>query len=143
MIEILSYIIAALTVAYIVTPLLNKSSSQSLAVRQQSNKLNDLVNQRTTVRETKNDLEFDFQTGKLDKEDFEELSKEQDVILSDIENQVKQFTGLSTENIDKKLDEEILLERTKLEPDLQTTCNKCGQSFKPGDQFCSNCGTKI
>jgi hypothetical protein len=143
MLEIFSYIMAVLAIAYVVIPLLKKGSALALTGKHQSNKKIDLVHQRTLVQETKSDLEFDFQTGKLDQEDFESLSIEQDGILDKIENQIQALTGVSTKNLDKKLEDEIFQERKKIQPGLPTVCNNCGKQFSPHDKFCSNCGAKF
>lgn len=143
MLEILSYIIALCAVAYVVLPLLKKDFRFVPTGQQKSNKLTNLVHQRTLVQETKNDLEFDFQTGKLDKEDFDSLSEEQDGHLEKIEKRIHQAAGISTKDIDQKLEQEISQQRKKLQPELLPGCNSCGHAIAPGDKFCSKCGTKI
>ena len=143
MFEILSYILAIVAVVLIAEPFVRKNSGQKLAGKQQSDKLNDLLNQRSLIADTKSDLEFDFQTSKLDKDDYEQLVKEQDEMLKALEDKIQVQSGISSEKLVEQLEKEILNERQKLQPELKTKCDQCGQEFKPGTKFCSNCGAKL
>lgn len=143
MFEIISYIMAVVAVGLIAEPLLLKKSGTSQQGKQQSDKLDDLLNQRTLIEDTKADLDFDFQTGKLDKEDYKELVKEQDESLKALDNKIQAQSGISTEKLAEQLESEILCARKKVEPELKTKCAKCRTEFKPGAKFCSNCGAKL
>lgn len=143
MLDILSYILAITAVAFIAGPFIRKSSSQMLAGKQESDKLNDLLNQRTLIADTKEDLEFDFQTGKLDKDDYDLLVNEQDGNLSILENKIQAQSGISSGKLVQQLESEILKERQKSNPELKTKCTQCGSNLQPGVKFCSNCGAKI
>ncbi|HWP91168.1 MAG TPA: zinc-ribbon domain-containing protein [Thermodesulfobacteriota bacterium] len=105
---------------------------------------------------------FDYEVGKLTKEDYQELETkyktEAALLLQNIEkleaemNDAGLKDGLEEEirktrrtklADDKGLEEEILRARKLRSKGLEHLCSKCGASYQPEDRFCSKCGTKL
>lgn len=143
MAEIVSYIIAVLIVAYVAIPLISRQQGKRLAEDATTNKLSELVHQKLQIQETKSDLEFDFQTGKLEKEDYDLLIKEQDDLLRKLDGQISQLSGISGKKLEERLEAEILAQRQKGGQVVANNCPQCGASYNPGDKFCAKCGSKL
>lgn len=85
------------------------------------------------------DLDFDFQTAKVNQEDYEALRAQLVLEAADYLQQKKQ---------DEKIDEMI---RARLQSKKEsafkvagkTICSNCGKSVKVGDLFCATCGARI
>jgi NADH pyrophosphatase NudC (nudix superfamily) len=117
-------------------------------------------------------LEFDFETGTVPEQDFNEQRKqlvdEAAAVLKKLDEvAVKRSTAGSTDMIDTEIEAAVTrLRQTPApapalhvpqpsSPDIQTAsqpaptigrvkfCTQCGQSLDAGDRFCAHCGSKV
>lgn len=118
------------TIPYVISPLANERKKQP--VRPVSPAKDGAGAQKNTLAAIR-DLDFDFQTGKVIREDYEALRAQ--LILEAAEYlQVKQQE-------DEKIEAMI---RARLQQ-VKTTvvCEKCGGVIRPQDRFCPVCGIPV
>jgi rubrerythrin len=88
------------------------------------------------------DLEDEFNSGKLERKDYENQKNELEIEALKILDQKKTIT-LTNENSEEKSVEEMIQNR-RLERVERSAgfCVKCGMPLQKSDQFCPSCGTK-
>lgn len=108
------------------------------------------------------EFDFDYNMGKLSKEDYEELksrytaqavevlkdidSMEQRADVPDLDDEIeKEIRAARGANLtDDELEKEILKARkSHVEEVSELTCADCGNECKSDDRFCSRCGAKL
>ncbi len=141
MMEIFVLILVLGVVLYVIAPLYSKKEVVVAQSATNKNVYTDFLHQKSFVLQTINDLEFDYQTGKLTEQDRDELVKEQQETLATIETKMKKVSGIDLTNLEQQLEKEISDVKEKLKPKLQ--CSSCGFICHPGDKFCANCGMKL
>ena len=119
-------------------------------------RLNVLNNEKESIYNALKDIEFDYEIGKLSKNDFEELSlsyksKAISILkeIDEISNEIKFKEDYKPESEkgsgeDGSMEREILQIRNSnktLEPFIK--CLNCGKERNPDDLFCSKCGAKL
>jgi hypothetical protein len=96
-------------------------------------------NQQKDVLVAIRDLDFDFQTAKLNEEDYEALRAQ---LVLEAADYLQQKT--KDEKIDEMIRARLL---SKKESAFQVAgrifCSNCGKSVKEGDLFCATCGARI
>lgn len=105
-------------------------------------KTDDEVSEVEALRRVKllalRDVEYDFQTGKLDDEDYQSLKKELSAeALEALDASEREASGIGR----KTLEEEIAAVRTGLVSGA--TCGECGHLNPSGSRFCSSCGESL
>ena len=109
------------------------------------------------------EIEFDYDLGKLSKEDYEELQKRykfqaasilkeiDDVRIKtdsiDLEEKIeKEITLMGKAKLtdEEEIEREILMARkSKVKDKVNLTCSDCGKEIESNDKFCSNCGKTL
>lgn len=135
-----------LAIPFVANPFLEgrKSKYKSGAVQNMAAKMIDVSKQRETTLLALRDLDFDYRTGKVTEEDYNNL-RAQLVIeaASFIEEaeQVKEDPIESRIRSRKEATNKNLV-HAKVSQD-STKCRQCGGDLRPIDQFCPSCGTAV
>ena len=128
-------VLAVLTFAFVAYPFFKRRSHAADSV--EDGKLQELQSQRDTTYSMLKELEFDFKSGILTEEDYQDLEtryKRKAVsILRDIDTAGKD-TG-AEEDIEKQI--------LKLRRGKGQFCPKCGARRQADDHFCSRCGARL
>ncbi|MCI0454957.1 MAG: zinc ribbon domain-containing protein [Candidatus Dadabacteria bacterium] len=160
-------VIAIAAAIFIALPFFKKGFEKVSEETDNSNpvehRLNRLNSEKESLYNAIKELDFDYNMGKLSKEDYGELDKkykaqaiallsEIDDIQSkthklnleqEIEKEIKAIRG-SGSAYEEPIEREILEAReSKINRALALTCSKCGSEYKTIDKFCSNCGTRV
>jgi rubrerythrin len=128
-------------------------------------KLRRLNSEKESVYSALKEIDFDYSTGKLSKEDYDELEnkyKAQAVALlkeidglrrksyipdldEEIEKEIRAIRRTQTELADdEEVEKEIIKARqSRVLEDSRLTCFVCGNEYKSDDRFCSKCGTRL
>jgi len=116
---------------------------------QKEHKRSALLAERDRVLNTIQELETDFEMGKIPEEDYE--PQREALLLAGAET-LKQLDAIKLEasrskrtqpNVQEdELEKLITARRTKKEL-RQQFCPHCGAESRPGDQFCTSCGKKL
>lgn len=137
MIEFFSYMLILAVCGYVAAPLFSKKEKTA------DHRTYDMFHQQRLIRETIRDLEFDFQTGKLSRKDYETLIAERKQAIQKADSVFGKTVGIKTAEIVNKLEVEIQKVKEKLEPSIELFCPHCGHAYKKGNKFCSKCGAKL
>ena len=136
MAAILFFIFLASVVSfYVVFPIIQaRTQIGSWKSPSSNNYAGDLIERKEAIYAAIKDIEFDYQMGKLSKEDYHELRqqyKDEAVrLLKKIDHTQKKVIKDETIRAKKK--------------DAQTNfCWMCGTALVAGESFCPNCGEKI
>ena len=136
MAAILFFIFLASAVSfYVIFPIVQARTGLGRWKTQASNNHpSDLIERKEAIYAAIKDIEFDYQMGKLSKEDYHELRqqyKDEAVrLLKKIDHTQKKVIKDETIRAKKK--------------DAQTNfCWMCGTALVAGERFCPNCGEKI
>jgi len=128
-------VLAVLTFAFIVYPFF-KQRAQSVDSGEDE-KLQELRSERDTTYSMLKELEFDFQSGILTKDDYRDLEaryKHKAIsILRDIDNW----------EMDTDIEEEIEKQVQDLRRGAGQLCPQCGARYQEGDRFCSHCAASL
>lgn len=168
-------IISAAVAIYIALPFFLKRGSQGndapviLEVESgehEIEKLKSLDNQKETLYSAIRDIDFDYELGKLSKEDFIELKNNYKLEAAGVLKEIDQIQNQGgTKTPDCELEQEILSYR-KRKPDSYSDdkkiqegissftsasnktntdhkCTECGSEYSSGDLFCSKCGASL
>jgi len=130
-------------------------------------RLRRLNSEKESVYSALKEIDFDYNTGKLSKEDYDELEKryksqavallkEIDSIggksyIQDLDEEiereiraVRKTDSISSLTDDEEIEREITNARqSRILEDSGLTCSLCGNRYKPDDRFCSKCGAKL
>ena len=130
-----SIVLAVLTFAVIIYPLFRQRLRSVNSGEDE--KLRELYSKRDTAYSMLKELEFDFQSGTLTKEDYQELEarykRKAIPIIRNIDDMEK-GTGVE-EEIEKRV--------LKLRRGKGRFCPQCGARYQGDDRFCSHCGTSL
>jgi hypothetical protein len=168
-------IISAALAIYIALPFFLKRGSQGNDApvifevesrEHEIEKLKSLDNQKETLYSAIIDIDFDYDLGKLSKEDFNELKNKYKLEAAGVLKEIDQIQNQSgTKTPDYELEQEILSYR-KRKPDSYSDdnkiqegisafksasnktntdheCSECGSEYSSGDLFCSKCGASL
>lgn len=128
-------LLAVLAFAFVSYPLLKRRSYSSDP--SDTGELQELYSKRDTTYSMIKELEFDLQSGTLNKADHEDLSEKYKTkavsLLRDIDN-VEQGDDVET-TIEKQI-----LELRKRKGRF---CSQCGVKAQENDRFCSQCGISL
>lgn len=109
------------------------------------------------------EVDFDYELGKLSKEDYEELQKKykleaasilkeiDDIRIRatsiDLDEEAEKEIRILRETIltnDEEIEKEILNARkSNVKDKANLICSDCGKEFESDDKFCSSCGKKL
>ena len=138
----LSVLIAVGMAVYIVFPLLSVETAGG-SLPTDVTVLGDLKRRRLVVYDNLQDLEFEFQSGKIAREDYESLRT----------NYLGEAAGLMAASQEAELlkqDDAVVereiaarrVQRSKL-PKVEYTCSACGYENPLPVKFCGECGARI
>ena len=132
---LIALLITVLAFAFITYPLF-KQRVRPVDLSDAEN-LHELQSKRDTTYSMLKELEFDFQSGILTEEDYQDLQKRYKKkaisTLRDIDNVQK------GEEVEDEIEKQIL----KLRQRQGQSCPQCGAGYQEGDRFCSKCGTRL
>jgi hypothetical protein len=127
------FIVAA---TYVINPMVNVPKRQPIYAGSPTKAEGNL--QKDTLASIR-DLDFDFQTAKVNQEDYEALRAQ---LVLEAAGYLQQ--KMQDENIDEMIQARL---QSKKESAFQVAgkifCSKCGKSTKEGDLFCVTCGARI
>ncbi len=128
-------ILAVLTFAFVAYPFFRQRlRSEGLT---EDEKMQELHSRRDTTYSMLKELEFDFQSGILTEDDYQDLEarykRKAISILRDIDNQEK--APIVEEEIEKQVRE--------LRQSKSQFCPQCGAQCQEDNHFCSRCGTSL
>lgn len=138
----LSVLIAVGMAVYVVFPLLSVETAGG-SLPTDVTVLGDLKRRRLVVYDNLQDLEFEFQSGKIAREDYESLRT----------NYLGEAAGLMAASQEAELlkqDDAVVereiaarrVQRSKL-PKVAYTCSACGYENPLPVKFCGECGARI
>lgn len=138
----LSVLIAVGMAVYVVFPLLSMETAGG-SLPTDVTVLGDLKRRRLVVYDNIQDLEFEFQSGKIAREDYESLRT----------NYLGEAAGLMAASQEAELlkqDDAVVereiaarrVQRSKL-PKVEYTCSACGYENPLPVKFCGECGARI
>ncbi len=128
-------VLTVLTFAFVTYPLF-KPRSRSVNT-DENERLRELSSKRDTTYSMLKELEFDFQSGILTEEDYQ-----------DLETRYKRKAVSILRNIDdlekgNQVEEEIERQVLELRQGKDRFCPQCGMRRREGDRFCSDCGASL
>jgi len=131
----ITILLTVLSLAFIAYPFFRRRLM--LAGTTENVKLQELESRRDTTYSMLKELEFDFYSGILTEEDYQELKekyKQKAIsILKDVDT-LEQGT-----DVEEKIEEQIMqLRRSK-----DRFCPQCGTKHEENDRFCVQCGTSL
>ncbi len=140
MIALVGLVLLALTITVVTYPLFKKyrGSPTELA---EDEPLRELHSKRDAVYSAIKELEFDFESGSLSKEDYRKLEASYKMkaisILKEIDDLEK---GPRVEDEIERQVQELRQAATQAKV---LFCPQCGARCQEGDRFCSQCGTSL
>lgn len=167
MIILSALVLTVLTFVFIVYPLIKQTARPAHAAN--DDKQHELYSRRDTTYSMLKELEFDFQSGILTEDDYNDLSaryKNQAISilkhLDDAEKETnpedeieKQILGLrrgtgqrrpgtiGNSGKDAAIEEQIEKKIQNLRQGTERFCSQCGAKHQTGDRFCSQCGASL
>jgi hypothetical protein len=136
-------LIAAGLVVFVAAPLLGAEGGGGDVLQVDVTPLSDLKRRRLVVYENLKDLEFEFQAGKIARQDYESLKV----------NYMGEAAELmaASQDAEQLKESEALIEREvaarrarrKVEPPPAYLCPKCGFENPLPVKFCGECGARI
>jgi hypothetical protein len=107
--------------------------------------LEQLVLHKETVYTAIRDLDFDFQTGKVDDDDYSALRRHLEDEAVDILRRIDVVDPLAT--LDDEIERQILVIRQQqnanLDPTLAGVCSGCQAALQGDEKFCPACGQPV
>ena len=130
MIEIIGICLALLTGLFVAYPLLQKRQQKvSFA---DNHRAEELEARKAEIYAAIKDIDFDFQMGKLSKDDYEQLRSQ---YKSDAVGLLKRI-----DRVHGKRQDRSGAKTSEGRPASAKFCHQCGQPLVSGDKFCSSCG---
>jgi zinc-ribbon domain len=125
-------------------PLVRRASYKSQG-REDNNGTETLLLQKEMLYVAIRDLDFDFQTGKVDQKDYDELRRQLERDAVHILRQLDAVDPLIA--FDNEIERQVLdLRRrgtAKARGSSQDVCPSCGTPLESGDNFCPACGRAL
>lgn len=151
-------LITALTFAFVAYPLFRQRRRSANAAVDE--KLGEMLSKRDTTYSMLKELEFDYQSGILSKEDYQELEarykgkaisvlkgidglKEAGDVAADIEKQVLKLRRGKDSQPEAEAEVDIEKQVLELRQGKDKFCTQCGARRKESDRFCSRCGASL
>jgi len=136
-------LIAASMIVVVATPLLAPEKAGDGLLPVDVTLQGDLKRRRLVVYENIQDLEFEYKSGKIAKEDYESLRAEYQSEAARLMADAKAAETLTAE--ESLIEREVAARRArrKKEPVDDYTCRECGFENPVPVKFCGECGAKI
>ena len=130
--------IAAVVAAYVAEPLIHKTRG---ALRDSRPKVRGSKSEEyRAALEAIRDLDFDFQTGKVLKEDYGLLRERYAARGAALLRELDQMSDPKARAVSDEIEARVQARR-KLPP--AATCPACGCPYRAGDRFCGKCGAPL
>jgi len=137
-------LIAMSLVVYVGEPLVRRVSSKPHG-REGDDATEGLLLQKEMLYVAIRDLDFDFQTGKVDQKDYAELRQQLERQAVQILRQLDAVDPLLA--FDNEVEHQVLILRQRRAPTANDTgremCASCRTSLEPGANFCPSCGQAL
>ena len=134
-------VIIVVSLGFVAQPFWRNQNGAPRADSKRRNRLTDLQARRDTILAAIKDLEFDYEMGKVSKEDYAQMNAQFRREAMAILQQIDQSNGKTGSR--KKLEAELQALRRKKNVGRKLTCESCGASLEPQHRFCGNCGQKV
>lgn len=129
MVILIEIVLLAGTVLFVGYPLFSKRYQAPLKGDMRVNDYQRLLSRRDMIYSAIKDLEFDYKTGKLSEEDYEELKSQYESEAVEILEKIdKSGKGKAGVNVGEK---------------KRLLCPECNSTYSKNDKFCSKCGSKL
>lgn len=138
--------------AYVARPLFEKPADGSHRHAPGDSPQGQLIRRRDAIYALIRELDVDFQTGKVNDQDYQVLRER---YVAEGVSTLRQLDAFSSENKQAALAAEIeaqVLALRRTEPVAQAElsegatvrfCTRCGHPANPADRFCGRCGTAL
>lgn len=137
-------LIAVGTVVFVGEPLVRQVSHSPLT-GDSGPEMERLSLQKETLYTAIRDLDFDFQTGKVDQKDYAELRQHLEGEALQLLRQLGAVDPLA--ELDTELERQIyVLRQQRISPPYlpsQGTCLRCGSTLQGDEHFCPACGQPL
>lgn len=128
-------LLTVITFAFVIYPLFKQRLPSADSA--EGEKRRELDSRRDTSYSMLKELEFDFQSGILSKEDYNDLEARYRGKAISILRSIDEFENSAD------VEEEIEKEVQELRRGAGQFCTKCGTKYEAGDRFCSRCGANL
>ena len=146
--------VAVAAIAYVLAPL--RRPSTTLRAQEEDDELADLIQRKDETLRSIKEVEFDYHTGKLSEDDYEQYDQR---LRQQAIGLIRQIEKRSPDLADLDLSlEAAIAARRKIKTPVATNgdvpvvavsepatifCHNCGAVAKPDDKFCAKCGTEL
>jgi len=132
MIEIIGICLALLTGLYVAYPLLQKRQQKVSFAG--NHRAEELEARKSEIYTAIKDIDFDFQMGKLSKEDYEQLRSQYKAEAVGLLKRIDQVHGQLKDSGGAPKEQKRSSAKF---------CHQCGQPLLQTDAFCTECGAKV
>ncbi len=139
--SVLFWIIALASVAFIFWPFWRRRVALEGVTNGVSSHLADLLAQRDNLLSAIKDIEFDYEMGKISREDFEQIQEQYRQQAIELFKRIDAAKGRAIPR--KKLETELQMLRQQRHGAAAKTCPSCGASAPATHRFCSHCGQRL
>lgn len=129
-------IIVLLVGGLLLQPILNKKQIFNVGRDDKEIAVNELQRKKSALFREIKDIELDFQMGKLDEADFEELTTSYRGRAMDVMKQIDSLNGVKKTPV-------LQLEFKVPEAEQAGYCTECGSALFRAAGFCGVCGQKV
>lgn len=139
----MALLISAALAIYVVTPLLSTAGAGDGVLPIDVTPLGDLKRRRLVVYENIKDLEFEFQAGKIARDDYQSLRENYLAEAAELMVASQEAERVSAQ--DALIEREVAARRARRKPEQADdyTCPKCGFENPLPVKFCGECGARI
>jgi len=137
------YLVLLIVVAVVLSPLLRPSRPALEANVPTLSAVDEWMYEKRIAEDIISDLQFDWQTGKLDESDHRQLIERQKKIIHEIDEKIRRGQRSGQDEWTRHLTVEIEKTRERLSREIHTTCPQCGQRTGKQARFCSQCGSRL
>lgn len=146
MAELIAVLLGVGALIFVGYPLFKRELSQeSLEEEPRDLELQKLLFEKEQALAALKELDFDYETGKLDEEDYEHLKDRYRAKTLSLLKEIDQTRAV--EDIEEEIEKEVAQVREKRqevsEKPQKLVCPQCGESYLSDDRFCPACGADL
>ena len=139
----MALLVSAALAIYVVTPLLLTAGSGEGILPIDVTPLTDLKRRRVVVYENIKDLDFEYQSGKIARDDYQTLRESYLAEAAELMIASQEAERVSEQDSLIELEVAARRARRKPEPAREYVCPKCGFENPLPVKFCGECGARI